>query len=103
MKNLKPKIKHVRTNKQRDTKMISMVTCIKPKKKKFNTKIQATSPQQLTTNETKNKKNKKERKRPWPLSASYHFLFIYLFLFIYKRKERNNWLIIIFFYIYISW
>ena len=34
MKNLKPKIKHVRTNKQRDTKMISMVTCIKPKKKK---------------------------------------------------------------------
>ena len=41
MKNSKPpppqkkkKKKHVRTNKQKDTKMLTMVTFIKPKKKK---------------------------------------------------------------------
>ena len=37
------KKKKVRTNKQKDTKMLSMVTFIKPKKKKINKKIQATT------------------------------------------------------------
>ena len=37
MKNSKPKKKkiHVRTNKKKDTKMLTMVTFIKPKKKKI--------------------------------------------------------------------
>jgi hypothetical protein len=59
MKNPKPKPKkkkkHVRTNKQKDTKMLTMVTFIKPTK----ISIRKCKPQQLTRNETKDKKERK--------------------------------------------